>query len=62
MLAEHKAIFAAMDELRQAAELDGDQGTLDLAVQLKAHIQDEEDIVYPAAILVGQYIKNHPET
>ncbi len=57
MLAEHQAIFEFIDELSQAANLEGDQGALDLAAQLKAHIQDEEDIIYPAAILAGEYIK-----
>lgn len=62
MLAEHKAIFTSIDKLSQAATREGDQGALDLAVQLKAHIQDEEDIIYPAAILAGQYIKkNYPK-
>lgn len=56
MLSDHRAIFAAIDELNQAAGLEGDQEALDLAAQLTAHIQDEEDIVYPAAILAGQYI------
>lgn len=57
MLAEHKAIFKFIDELSRVADLEGDQGALDLAGQLKAHIQDEEDIIYPAAILAGDYIK-----
>lgn len=57
MLAEHQAIFEFIDELSRAADLEGDQGALDLAAQLKAHIQDEEDIIYPAAILAGEYIK-----
>ncbi|MBP9865488.1 MAG: hemerythrin domain-containing protein [Candidatus Omnitrophica bacterium] len=59
MLVEHKAILLAVDELKQAAELEGDQTALDLAAHLKAHIQDEEDVIYPAAILAGQYIKKN---
>jgi len=62
MLSEHKAIFKAIDKLSQAAEVEADQAALDLAAQLKAHIQDEEEIVYPAAILVGKYVKAHAGT
>ena len=61
MLADHKAIFTAIDKLSTAAALEADQGALDLAAQLKAHLQDEEEIVYPAAILTGKYIKGHPQ-
>lgn len=57
MLSDHKAIHQFADEMIAAAKLEGDQGALAYAEQLKAHLQDEEDIVYPAAILAGEFVK-----
>jgi hypothetical protein len=57
MLAEHKAIIAALQKLLQAsaAERHADFGRL--AQKLILHAQTEEELLYPASILVGEYLK-----
>ncbi len=58
MLDEHKGILAAIDKLRRAA---GEEQALkyrELADQLALHAQTEEEVLYPAAILVGDLIRS----
>lgn len=50
MLAEHKAILAALEKLEAAGEAK-------FAAKLKLHAQTEEQVLYPAAILVGEILK-----
>ena len=57
MLAEHGAIVAALDGLVQAAEKAGEQRYVRFAEKLKLHAQTEEQVSYPTAILIGEYIK-----
>lgn len=57
MLAEHKAITAALRELQGAARSAGDDARARLAEQIMAHLRAEEEVMYPAAILVGKYLK-----
>jgi hypothetical protein len=57
MLEEHKAIVVALDELSRAAKQEGKTEHADFAEKLKAHAQTEEAVLYPAAILVGEYLK-----
>jgi hypothetical protein len=57
MLAEHKAIVAALRKLLQAATAEGHTGFASFAQKLILHAQMEEEILYPASILVGEYIK-----
>ncbi len=57
MLAEHRAIVAALDELSAAARLENSAEALAFADKLRLHAQQEEEILYPAAILVGEYLK-----
>lgn len=52
MLAEHKAIRAAVDTLRLAAQAEQAAKYEQLADQLALHAQTEEEVLYPAAILV----------
>ena len=57
MLEEHRALEGALQELSQVAQ---DEGRLDLArfaERLLAHARLEEEVLYPAAILVGEYLK-----
>lgn len=58
MISEHKAILRFTDELIESAKLEGDQNAVIYAEQLKEHLQDEADIVYPAAILAGEFIRS----
>jgi hypothetical protein len=57
MLAEHRAIVAALDELSAAARRATNAEVLAFADQLRLHAQNEEEILYPAAILIGEYLK-----
>jgi Hemerythrin HHE cation binding domain len=57
MLAEHRAIVAAAQKLAAAARTWGDGARLALAEKIAAHAEVEEEVFYPAAILVGEYLK-----
>lgn len=57
MLNEHKAIILALDQLEVAARNENKRFAIDFAEGLRHHAQTEEEILYPAAILVGEYQK-----
>jgi hypothetical protein len=57
MLAEHRTITAALHDLEGAARAAGDEARVRLAGKIIAHAQAEEEVMYPAAILVGEYLK-----
>jgi hypothetical protein len=57
MLEEHKQIVAALDKLKLAATEENKTEYIEFAEKLKLHAQTEEEVMYPAAILVGKYVK-----
>ncbi|MDY0212532.1 MAG: hexameric tyrosine-coordinated heme protein [Desulfuromonadaceae bacterium] len=57
MLAEHKEIVAALEQLKIAARAENKSGVEDFAHALVQHALTEEQITYPAALLVGEYVK-----
>jgi len=57
MLREHEAIRQAAGEFGAAAERAGRADYVRFAESLAAHARQEEEILYPAAILVGRYVK-----
>lgn len=57
MLEEHKHIRAATEKLRMAARDEKAPAQEHLAEKLAAHAQTEEEVLYPAAILVGDIIR-----
>jgi hypothetical protein len=57
MLAEHELIVAALERLAEAAQEAGDAARVHLAEKIAAHAKMEEEVMYPAAILVGEYLK-----
>ena len=57
MLEEHKRIRAAVLELRKAATAAKAAKYVRLADQLAQHALTEEEVLYPAAILVGDLIR-----
>lgn len=57
MLAEHKQIVAALDRLTRAATAEGKTEQAAFAQRLISHAQIEETVSYPAALLVGRYLK-----
>ena len=54
---EHEYLNGALDELAVIAEEDGALDLVEFAERLKLHTQVEEDVLYPAALLVGSYVK-----
>lgn len=57
MLEEHKGIVEALDALEKAGKEENKPQAVEFAEKLKAHALNEEQIMYPAAILVGEYLK-----
>jgi hypothetical protein len=57
MLREHEAIRDALIKFRLAAEHGGRQDYVRFADNLAAHARQEEELLYPAAILVGRYVE-----
>ena len=58
MLAEHEAIVAALQRLADAAKAEGKPEYAQFAEKLIAHARFEEEVSYPAALLVGRYLKS----
>lgn len=56
MLLEHKEIVAALGALNEAAGSEGKAAAASFAEKLMLHARTEEEVLYPAAILVGQYL------
>lgn len=57
MLTEHKAIAFALDRLETVARNENKPTVVEFCEHLRLHAQNEEEILYPAAILVGDYLK-----
>lgn len=56
-LAEHREIAAAAERMRAAAEREGKPEQARLAESIRLHAQVEEEVLYPAALLVGEYLR-----
>jgi iron-sulfur cluster repair protein YtfE (RIC family) len=57
MRREHEAIVKALTELGRAAEAEHHPDVSRFVEELTAHAQTEEQVLYPAAMLVGEYLK-----
>ena len=57
MLQEHQRIVAALETLAKAAGKGGKPQYARFAEKLTLHAQTEEQVLYPAAILVGEFLK-----
>jgi iron-sulfur cluster repair protein YtfE (RIC family) len=57
MLEEHKQIHAAVEQLRKTARDQHNSRYEQLAGQLALHAQTEEEVLYPAAVLVGEIVR-----
>ncbi len=53
MLAEHQAIVVALEKLSAAAKNAGMTEYVEFARMLELHARTEEEVMYPAAVLVG---------
>jgi len=58
MLAEHKEIVGAVARLVDAAKAENKPDVVRFAEKLMLHAQTEEQVLYPAAILVGEIVKS----
>jgi len=57
MSAEHHLIKAFVDELMQAANDENLPEITDFAKELQKHATTEEEVFFPTAILIGEYLK-----
>jgi hypothetical protein len=57
MLREHVAIRAATQRLAEAARAEGQTAAVRLTEKLALHARSEEEVLYPAAILVGDLVR-----
>ena len=57
MLQEHRLIGQALDELARAAAEEEAPAYAELSAKIRAHALNEEQILYPAAILVGEMVR-----
>jgi hypothetical protein len=57
MLREHVAIRAATQKLATAAQIEGQTSVVRFAEKLAAHARTEEEVLYPAAVVVGDLVR-----
>jgi len=57
MLDEHRQIVDALNILKEQAKAEHHPEVLDFAEKLILHARTEEQVTYPAAILVGKYVR-----
>lgn len=57
MLAEHMAIGVAVQRLARVAREDGHPDAEGLAEEIRRHALTEEEVTYPAAVLVGELVR-----
>jgi len=57
LLAEHRMILAAVEQMIEAARAEWRVDCVDLAERLVNHLRTEEEVLYPALILVGEYLR-----
>jgi hypothetical protein len=57
MLEEHEGIRAATVRLGEVARAEHDERVAELARKLELHARSEEELFYPAAVLVGDVVR-----
>ena len=57
MLEQHRLIVSALKVLLRAATEENHPAYVQFAQKVMQHAQQEEEILYPAAIIVGEYVK-----
>jgi hypothetical protein len=57
MLKEHEAIVSALDDLVKVAKSEGREEYIYFADKLKLHAQMEEEVTYPTALLIGEFVR-----
>ena len=61
MLAEHQTIVEALARLADAARRAGREDIVAFTQALTQHAQTEEQVMYPAALLVGRFVRQQLE-
>lgn len=61
MLEEHREIHRAAEALHAAGVAAGSDAAVQFAADLRAHARHEEDVLYPAAILVGDLLQTRAQ-
>ena len=54
MLRGHKELYKHLERLRESADVEGHLTAVRFAVLVEKHSQEEEEVLYPAAILAGR--------
>jgi len=57
MIEEHNGIVIALDNLIEVAKKESKEQIVQFAEKLKLHAKTEEQVLYPTAILIGEYLK-----
>lgn len=57
MLAEHKAIVGTLGKLSDVAKKENKMECVRFSEKLMLHARTEEEVLYPASVLVGKYLK-----
>ena len=57
MIKEHNEIVVALNNLIEIAKTENKTEVVQFAEKLKLHAKTEEQVLYPAAILIGEYLK-----
>ena len=57
MIEEHKAIVAQLENLTDASKKEKRPAYVRFAEKLVLHARMEEEVLYPAAILIGEYLR-----
>lgn len=57
MLAEHQAVVGALGKLIAAAKREDRSEVVHFAEKLMLHARTEEEVLYPTAILIGEYVR-----
>jgi len=57
LVAEHRMILAAVEQMLEAARLARRLDCIEFGERLMNHLRTEEEVLYPAAILVGDYLR-----
>jgi len=57
MLAEHQRVVGALEKLAAESRVEKRPDAERFAQKLRVHAETEEHVLYPAAILVGEYVR-----
>jgi len=57
MIEEHNGIVIALDNLIEVAKKESKEQIVQFAEKLKLHAKTEEQVLYPTAILIREYLK-----